>query len=108
MANTGWDRWTPVNAGAIAAHLVGSTGLLLGNKGRVLGQRGVASAALAKTALTGAALGVTAYSRMLGTPRVRATRRCRPSPAPSRRPARRRDVAEAQRKLSCCSGRCPP
>lgn len=66
VANTGWDRWTPVNAAAIGAHLVGSTGLLLGNKGRVLGQRGVATTSLAKTALTAAALGVTAYSRMLG------------------------------------------
>ena len=66
VANTGWDRWTPVNAAAIGAHLVGSVGQLAGNKGRVAGQQGVASMALAKTALTAAALGVTAYSRVLG------------------------------------------
>lgn len=98
VANTGWDRWTPVNAGAIGAHLVGSTGLLLGNKGRVVGQRGVASTALVKTALTGAALGVTAYSRMLGR-RVSADTQV---PAESgTEPSTRtpRDVAEAQRKL---------
>jgi hypothetical protein len=66
VANVGWDRWTPVNAAAIGAHLVGSVGQLVGNKGRVGAQEGVASMALAKTALTAAALGVTAYSRMLG------------------------------------------
>jgi hypothetical protein len=66
VANVGWDRWTPVNAAAIGLHLAGSVGQLLGNKGRVAGQQGVASMAIAKTALTAAALGTTAYSRKLG------------------------------------------
>jgi len=66
VANTGWDRWTPVNAAAIGAHLVGSVGQLGGNKSRIAGQQGVGSMVVAKTALTAAALGVTAYSRMLG------------------------------------------
>ena len=66
VTNTGWDRWTPVNAAAIGAHLVGSIGQLAGNQGRVAGQQGVGSMALAKTALTAAALGATAYSRVLG------------------------------------------
>ena len=66
VANVGWDRWTPVNAAAIGAHLVGSVGQIGGNKGRIAGQEGVGSMALAKTALTAAALGVTAYSRKLG------------------------------------------
>ena len=66
VANVGWDRWTPVNAAAIGAHLVGSVGQIIGNKGRIASQEGVGSMALAKTALTAAALGVTAYSRMLG------------------------------------------
>src|SRR5215210_3512494 len=57
VANTGWDRWTPVNAAAIGAHLVGSVGLLAGNKGRLGSQEGVATMAVAKTALTVAALG---------------------------------------------------
>lgn len=65
-ANVGWDRWTPVNAAAIGAHLVGSVGQIIGNKGRIAGQEGVASMSLAKTALTAAALGLTAYSRVLG------------------------------------------
>lgn len=66
VANTGWDRWTPVNAAAIGAHVLGSTGLLLANKGRVAGQSGVAGASMLKTGLMAAALGVTAYSRILG------------------------------------------
>jgi hypothetical protein len=61
--NAGWDRWTPVNAAAIGAHLIGSIGQLGGNKSRVANQQGVA---ILKTAVTGAALGVTAYSRVLG------------------------------------------
>ena len=66
VANVGWDRWTPVNAAAIGAHLVGSLGQIQGNLGRIHGQKGVASMALLKTGLTAAALGVTAYSRVLG------------------------------------------
>ncbi|MGH3665633.1 MAG: hypothetical protein ACRDU8_06015 [Egibacteraceae bacterium] len=66
VANSGWGRWTPINAAAIAAHLVGGAQLAGANKGRLVGQRGVASTAGLKTALTAAALGVTAYSRVLG------------------------------------------
>lgn len=66
VANAGWDRWTPVNAAAIGAHLVGSAGQLAANKGRVQAQQGVASMSIVKTTLTAAALGATAYSRILG------------------------------------------
>jgi hypothetical protein len=66
VANVGWNRWTPVNAAAIGVHLIGSIGLLNANRGRVVAQRGVGTMTLAKTALTAAALGVTAYSRILG------------------------------------------
>lgn len=66
VANEGWDRWTPVNAAAIGAHLVGSVGLLTHDLGRMSRQEGVGRMALAKTALTVGALGVTAWSRALG------------------------------------------
>jgi hypothetical protein len=66
VANAGWARWTPWNLAAIGAHLVGGIGLLEANKGRVAAQRGVGASTAAKTALTLAALGVTAYSRALG------------------------------------------
>ena len=66
VPKVGWDRWTPVNAAAIGMHVVGSLGQLGGNAPRIAGQRGVGRMVVAKTALTAAALGVTAYSRMLG------------------------------------------
>ena len=66
VANTGWDRWTPVNAAAIAAHVVGSIGMLGSDAGRVASQKGAMSTTVLKTGLTAAALGLTAYSRVLG------------------------------------------
>jgi hypothetical protein len=66
VANAGWDAWTPVNAAAIGAHLAGSVGLLIHDMGRMKAQQGVGTMALTKTGLTIAALGVTAYSRVLG------------------------------------------
>jgi hypothetical protein len=66
VANAGWARWTPVNLAGIAAHLAGGAVLLAGNKGRLASQRGVAGATMAKAAVTGLALGATAYSRALG------------------------------------------
>jgi hypothetical protein len=66
VANTGWDRWTPVNAAAIGVHLVGAAGLLKHDLGRMRVQNGVPTMAVTKTILTVAALGVTGYSRMLG------------------------------------------
>jgi hypothetical protein len=66
VANAGWNRWTPVNLAGIAAHVAGGTVLLGANKSRVASQQGVASATVIKTALTGAALAATAWSRALG------------------------------------------
>jgi hypothetical protein len=66
VANSGWNRWTPVNLAGIAAHVAGGTVLLGANKGRVASQQGVASATVIKTTLTAAALAATAWSRALG------------------------------------------
>jgi hypothetical protein len=66
VANVGWDRWTPVNAAAIGAHVIGSLGQLGGNADRIKAQQGVGSMSVLKTVVTAAALGVTAYSRVLG------------------------------------------
>lgn len=66
VANAGWGRWTPVNAAAIGAHLIGGAKITAGNKGRLAGQQGVASATALKAGVTAAALGATAYSRILG------------------------------------------
>jgi hypothetical protein len=66
VANSGWSRWTPINAVAIGAHLLGGAMLLKENKGRVKSQKGVLGNTNLKLALTAGALGATAYSRMLG------------------------------------------
>ncbi len=101
VANAGWNRWTPVNAAAIGAHLIGSVGQLQANKQRVAAQQGVAGMSTLKTLVTAAALGATAYSRVLGQkvsaagnpPSKRGTK-------PSRRTkALAPDVAAAQQQL---------
>ena len=66
VANAGWARWTPVNLAAIAVHLAGGAGVLSANRARVRVQPGVAWSTAAKTGLTVAALGATAYARVLG------------------------------------------
>ena len=99
VANTGWNKWTPVNAAAIGAHLAGSVGEIIGNRSRLAAQRGVASTALAKTGLTVAALAVTGYSRLLGrkvdketsVPALAGTESAASTPD---------DVAKAQKQLS--------
>jgi hypothetical protein len=99
VANVGWDRWTPVNAAAIGLHLAGSVGQLGGNSGRIKAQQGVGTMVVAKTALTAAALGVTAYSRVLGrkvSERTDVPAASGTEPAPST-PA---DVAAAQKQLA--------
>ena len=99
VANAGWSRWTPVNLAAIAAHIAGSLILTGGNKGRIAGQKNVATTAIAKTAVTGGALAATAYARALGQKMIKAgdvpvEGATEPS---GRTPS---EVAKAQRRLS--------
>jgi hypothetical protein len=101
VANAGWDRWTPINAAAIGAHLVGSVGQLRANKERVAAQQGVAGMSTLKTLLTAAALGATAYSRVLGQ---RVSAAGNPPSKRGTKPSRRTkalspDVAAAQQQL---------
>ena len=98
VANAGWNRWTPVNLGAIGAHLAGAALLTLGNKSRVAGQKGVGVTSIAKTGVTVAALAATAYSRALGQKVISAGDvpvEGGTTPAPETPP----EVADAQRKL---------
>jgi hypothetical protein len=66
VANAGWGRWSPYNAAAIGAHLVGGAQLMRANKGRVSTQTGVLANTNTKLVLTAGALGATAYARVLG------------------------------------------
>jgi hypothetical protein len=54
-----WQRWNPVLAGSMVAHLVGGAGLLVWNWQREKHQAGVTASTVAKTALTVAAVGLT-------------------------------------------------
>jgi hypothetical protein len=98
VANVGWDRWTPVNAAAIGAHLAGSLAQLVGNSGRLGAQRGVGRMALLKTGLTVVALGVTVYSRALGR-RVSADTHVPAESGTEPTTSTPGDVAAAQRQL---------
>jgi hypothetical protein len=98
IANAGWARWTPVNLAAIGAHVAGSAMLLAGNKNRVAAQAGVAQSSVVKTALTGAALVATGWSRALGQKVMNAgTPPVEGATEPG--PGTPDDVAAAQRQL---------
>ena len=101
VANAAWARWTPVNLVGIGAHLVGGAGILYANRDRVAAQQGVGTSTVAKAALTGAALAVTGYSRVLGKKLEKADGEpveggTDPSAATSP------DVAKVQRQLKVC------
>ena len=103
VANSGWARWTPLNLAGIAAHLAGGAVLTGANKGRLAGQQGVAATSTVKTALTVAALGTTAYARMLGRSwNMPATSRSRAAPPPTPPPLRRWPVPSGSSPR--CSG----
>jgi hypothetical protein len=99
VANTGWARWTPLNLAGIAAHLAGGAVLTGANKGRLAGQQGVAPVSTVKTALTVAALGTTAYARVLGK-RLERAGDVPVEGGTTPNPATPDDVTRAQRRLT--------
>ena len=99
VANTGWARWTPLNLAGIAAHLAGGAVLTGGNKGRLAGQQGAATASTVKATLTVAALGTTAYARALGK-RLERAGDVPVEGGTSPDPTTPQDVARAQRRLT--------
>jgi hypothetical protein len=99
VANRGWARWTPLNLVGIAAHLAGGAVLTGANKSRLAGQQGVATASTVKTALTMAALGTTAYARLLGK-RLEGAGDVSVEGGTTPNPTTPEDVARAQRRLT--------
>jgi hypothetical protein len=98
VASVGWAKWSPVNAAAIGAHVIGGAGILLANRGRAKYQAGVRANTVTKLLVTGAALGATAYSGALGAKIAQSdqqTSQGATEPAPQT-PA---DVAGAQQQL---------
>lgn len=94
ISGAGWDKWAPLNLAAIGAHLLGGAGLLGANRERVMHQKGVAASTIAKTAVTAAALGATAYSRMLGRRAEEAA-----SETPGGAPSANSELEDTSRKL---------
>ncbi|HEY8306276.1 MAG TPA: hypothetical protein VIG79_06315 [Lapillicoccus sp.] len=66
VATSGWARWSPVAASAIAAYAIGGIGLIVANRTRVAHQQGVGANTAVKTALSVAAMATTAASGVLG------------------------------------------
>ena len=66
VASAGWGRWAPFTAAATGAHVVGGAGLLLANRDRALHQEGTRGNTVVKLVLTVAAVGLTAWSGVLG------------------------------------------
>lgn len=98
VASVGWAKWSPVNAAAIAAHLLGGAGILAANRRRARYQTGVRANTVTKLVVTGAALGATAYSGSLGAKVAQADRQHAhgaTDPSPQTPP----DAAAAQRQL---------
>jgi hypothetical protein len=98
LSAVGWGAWSPFQAAAIGAHLVGSVGMLVVDRGRTATQRGARRNTVVKTALTAAALGTSVASGVLGakvgqrspTPSATATEPSAQTPP---------DVAAAQQAL---------
>lgn len=66
LSSLGWGRWAPVQAAAIGAHVIGGLGQIAGNQKRVAADPASQANSLVKTLVTVAAMGVTAYSGVLG------------------------------------------
>lgn len=67
VSGTGWERWGPVQGGAIALHLLTGLAIVADNRNRVAAHPTTTAAVVAKTTLTGAALASTAAAWVYGT-----------------------------------------
>jgi hypothetical protein len=106
VANAGWARWTPFNAVAIGAHLVGGAQLLKANKGRVATQQGVLANTNLKMALTAGALGATGYARVLGK-KMQKSATCPVAGGTNATRPRRRRSPRRRSSSTPCSGPSP-
>ncbi|MEW1953126.1 hypothetical protein [Terrabacter sp. NPDC080008] len=66
IADEGWRGWGPVQGAAIGLHLLSGIAILADNRRRVAGHRPTTAAVIAKTALTGAAIVVSAEAYRSG------------------------------------------
>ncbi|GAA4746116.1 hypothetical protein GCM10023328_30370 [Modestobacter marinus] len=66
LSSIGWGAWSPVQGAAIAAHLIGSVGMLRADRGRVGTGPGAMANTVVKSVLTVAAIGTSVASGALG------------------------------------------
>lgn len=99
LSADGWMRWAPVSAVAIGAHLIGGAGILWANKGRQFSQKGVGGNTIVKTAVTAAALGLSAYGAVLGAKVAKAADQAPAEGATEPDASTPDDIAAAQRQL---------
>lgn len=66
IADEGWRRWGPVQGAAIALHLLSGIAIVADNKRRVAEHAPTRAAVIVKTALTGAAIAVSAEAYRSG------------------------------------------
>lgn len=81
IADEGWRRWGPVQGAAIGLHLLSGVAILADNRRRVVGHRPTAAAVILKTALTGAAIMVSAEAYRSGAELGEALERAETDPA---------------------------
>lgn len=77
LSSLGWGKWAPVQAGALAAHVLAGLAVIAENKERMAGQDGVTGLTVDKTAVTVVGAAATLYAGILG----KKVRNC-PTPAP--------------------------
>ncbi|CAN5176063.1 hypothetical protein BH24ACT10_BH24ACT10_03310 [soil metagenome] len=97
-STAGWSRWAPVGGAAVIAHVIGSAGLARVDVPRVALQQGVGRSTKVRTALTGAGLGLSAWSLALNR-KVAAHGSVPVQGATEPSAATPPDVAAAQRQL---------
>src|SRR5215211_3654446 len=66
LSSIGWGAWSPVQAAAIGAHLIGAVGMFSADRGRVATDPGATTNAVVKTVVTVAAIGTSVASGALG------------------------------------------
>jgi hypothetical protein len=66
LSSIGWASWWPVQGAAMAAHLIGSVGMLRADRGRLAADPRAAANTVVKTVVTVAAIGTSVASGALG------------------------------------------
>jgi uncharacterized membrane protein len=85
IADEGWRRWGPVQGAAVGLHLLSGIAILADNRRRVVAHRPTTAAVILKTALTGAAVMVSAEAYRSGAELGAAMERADDDPEARRR-----------------------